>query len=59
MSASLNDDINVIKETVLSGNLTLDAVADLAADANGDGRVTAADIAKINAVLLGKTDIDW
>ena len=53
------DDINVIKETVLSGNLTLDAVADLAADANGDGRVTAADIAKINAVLLGKTDIDW
>ena len=53
------DDINVIKETVLSGNLTLDSVADLAADANGDGRVTAADIARINAVLLGKTDIDW
>ena len=53
------DDINVIKETVLSGNLTLDSVADLAADANGDGRVTAADIARINAVLLEKTDIDW
>lgn len=53
------DDIDAIKAKVLSGDLTLDSLAALAADANGDGRVTAADIARINAVLLEKTDIDW
>ena len=53
------DDINAIKAKVLSGDLTLDSLEALAADANGDGRVTAADIARINAVLLEKTDIDW
>lgn len=53
------DDINAIKAIVLSGELTLDSLEDLAADANGDGRVTAADIARINASLKGKTAIEW
>ena len=53
-----NADSTKIK-AVVKGMAQFDAVAEFAADANGDGKVSNADATKIKAVVKGMATIDW
>ena len=50
---------NEILEKTEAGVPDVDEVGKLAGDVNGDGKVTALDLALINAALKNKIDLKW
>ena len=57
-----SDDVSAIYATVLGKNGALDESDTLImalADVYGDGKITTADVALLNAARLGKTELEW
>jgi hypothetical protein len=55
-----SNDVSVLRDFVLEkAEATISEVGKITADVNGDGKLTALDLALINAVAKGKANLDW